>query len=496
MNAASRIGWDWTSPGTILLAVLALGLAPRLAAALLPIFYHTDEVWQYLEPAHHLAGGRWVVPWEYRDGVRGWLVPAILSAPALLGDLIAPASDLATALQKLLLVTLSLGIIASAAGMGLRISRLHGFIAGFAAAIWFELIYFAPRAMSEAIALALVFPALYLLTAPPETHKARLMLAAGMLLGLAFCVRFHLAPALLVLAAFGCGRRLRKGWLPLVAGGVAALAIGGLADMLAGDPPLMWIVHNVTANIVDDKASTFGTEPFYWYFKQIVHLYGFMSIPGAALVVLGARRCPAAFWAAAINLAVHAAIPHKEVRFMLFSTALLIFLASLGTADLLARLSCRWREARGIVGACTVWLAVSAACGFTQPFVKEWTRNQALVLSLAQAAHEPAACGLALLQPRVLPGGAYAFYDRDTPIYLFIGTGATADARASSPAFNLVISERNVSRELGPDYVLRTCPAPSPGAPGFCLYVRPGRCTAAPDAGRHEINAVLRRHGY
>ena len=482
--------------------VLLVGLVARLAVVPLPVFYHADEIWQYMEPAYHLAGGRWVIPWEYREGIRSWLVPALLAVPYAVGRLLSPETQLHILLQKLLLVGLSLSVIASAAGLGLRVSRLHGFLAGLVAATWFELVYFAPRALSESLALAFIFPAIYLLTLPLAQRSRAVMVAAGLLFGMTFCVRFHLAPVLLVLALFGCGRRFRDAWLPLIAGGLVVLALDGLVDAMAGQTPFLWIIRNFTVNIIDEKSASFGTEPFYWYAKSAWYLYGFLVVPIGILSLIGARLYPALFWAAVTNLAVHSAIPHKEPRFILVSAALLLVLAALGSAEVLRLAARRWPAARSpaAIGITAVlWLTISAACGATQPFAREWQRNRELVLTLTGAGEGPAPCGLAVLNVRMLPGGAYTFYNRDTPIYLFRDNDALPHAQAASHAFNRLIAPQRFGDAVGNDFVRRMCVDSGTGAsgplPAYCLYDRPGQCTPRQDAQHHEINAVLRRKG-
>lgn len=501
-NSIQSPNRDLSCPGRIVLAVLVLGLLLRLAVVPLPVFYHADEIWQYMEPGYHLAGGRWVIPWEFREGIRSWLVPALLAVPYAAGRLLAPDTQLHVLLQKLLLVGLSLSVIASAAGLGLRFSRLHGFLAGFVTAIWFELVYFAPRALSESLALAFIFPAIYLLTLPVERRSRAVMVAAGLLLGVTFCVRFHLAPVLLVLALYGCGRRLRAGWLPLIAGGLMGLGLDGAIDAFAGETPFVWIIKNFTVNIIDSKSASFGTEPFYWYAKSVWYLYGIAALPLGVLAVLGARLYPAMFCAAAINLAVHSAIPHKEPRFILASTVMLLVLAALGSAELLRLAAKRWPAAvspSAIAAMAMLWLTVSAACGATQPFAREWQRNRELVLTLTEAGNAPAPCGLAVVDVRMQAGAAYVLYNRDTPIYLFRDQDALVQAQAASGAFNRLIAPQPVADAMGHGFRQRTCVASGAGAagplPAYCLFDRPGQCASSQDAEDHEINAVLRRKG-
>ena len=65
----------------LLLVFLLIGMFLRVGAALrFPTMDHADEIFQTLEPAHHLAYGYGVVSWEWRQGVapgycpRSWQV--------------------------------------------------------------------------------------------------------------------------------------------------------------------------------------------------------------------------------------------------------------------------------------------------------------------------------------------------------------------------------------------------------------------------------------
>ena len=56
--------------------VLTVALVVRVWAVLTQTYViHPDETYQYFEQAHRLAFGSGVVPWEYLEGVRSWLLP-------------------------------------------------------------------------------------------------------------------------------------------------------------------------------------------------------------------------------------------------------------------------------------------------------------------------------------------------------------------------------------------------------------------------------------
>ena len=65
-----------------------LSLAALLRALNFDAFamHHPDEVLQYIEPAYRLLTGDGIVTWEYRYGMRSWLLPWLLAGPMALGQ--------------------------------------------------------------------------------------------------------------------------------------------------------------------------------------------------------------------------------------------------------------------------------------------------------------------------------------------------------------------------------------------------------------------------
>ena len=65
---------------TALAVILVVAFLLRLFVAVkFPNINHPDEVFQYIEQAHRLVFKYGVIPWEFRDGVRSWLVPGFLA---------------------------------------------------------------------------------------------------------------------------------------------------------------------------------------------------------------------------------------------------------------------------------------------------------------------------------------------------------------------------------------------------------------------------------
>lgn len=435
-----------------------------------------DEIWQYLEPAWHLVAGPWVQTWDYREGLRSWLIPELLAVPMGIGHALSPETTLHLLLVRLTLAALSLVIVGAAVSLGLRLSRLHGVLAGFVAATWFELVYFAPRALSEPIGLALLMGAISLLLARRAPGQRQFALA-GLLMGLCFVARIQYAPALLTLAIFTARKDWRGAWLPLIAGGCAALAVDAAANLAMGAVPFRWMLEAARVNILEGRAKAYGVMPITGYFTILAWNWHLALIPVLLLAWIGAKRYPALLWIALVHLAAHSLIAHKEYRFVLASSALLVILAAIGSADLLRRVP-RERLVLATIAALTAWGGTSAVLARGN-FAPNWTIERDLAEALDKAGRPGKTCGLALYRPRDTVAGSYALYRRATPIYVL---GDAEEARRHAGAYDVVLAPQTRLAEVPQAYVLESCAVPGiTEAPG-CVLRRAGSCAADPGA--------------
>ena len=117
--------------------LMLIGAVLRVWAALTPGFHHPDAIYQYLEPAHRLLTGEGVITWEWRTGIRSWMLPALLAIPLGIGEAIDPNGLLPMILPRFATAAASLGIIWAAWDIGRRHSATTGVLAGVVAATWF-----------------------------------------------------------------------------------------------------------------------------------------------------------------------------------------------------------------------------------------------------------------------------------------------------------------------------------------------------------------------
>ncbi len=460
-------------------AFVLLGLALRFWAASIPSMAHPDEIFQYLEQAHRLVFGYGVVPWEYRYGMRSWLVPLALMPFMAAGAALAPADTLYLLLPKLAAASLSLLILPAAWSLGARLSRLHALAALAVAAAWYQLVYFGAHILTETLAVSLILPAAALLL--PRPQQPRLLVLAGVLLGLGAILRFHYLPALFVLVLLSSGKDIRR-WLLVSAGGALSFAAGAAVDIVMGQAPFGWLLENFRQNILLNRSAAFGVSGPFEYASMYVESWGFWLVPVLLFLAPVIARYRPLFWMAVTNLLVHSAIGHKEFRFVLLTTAVLVILAVIGSVEWLQRLQKRLpeRSARFAPAALILaWLGVSAAFAVGDRMRPRWTAFSAGFEAALSLRHEPKLCGVALLGMPFWEAGGYVHLHRPVPLYLV----EPQDLPRSAPAFDAIIAPADAS--LPSAYRKRSCHSTGGAGPGsghlhgttrVCTFVRGGGC--------------------
>lgn len=324
-----------TAARALSLVALALGLGLRAHVVFTDDGINwPDEVYQSFEPAHRLVFGHGLVAWEFLEGARTWAVPGFVAVWLFLCKLVGADSP-AVYVPVVKLVFSVLGL-AGAVGAA-RLARAFGardLEAAAGGALWALCavsLYFSHRAMSENLAAALVPWGLAL--AWDEASARRQRLLGGSLLGLATLARLQVgllcAVALLVLVARAVGARGKADrWGP---SREVALALGawalvyGLWDAAAWHdaPGAKWggLFHSavvyVRFNVLEGRSAGWGTSPWSYYFVHLSRAMPGVTLVGALAVLAAARRAWPVVLAVAAFFALHVAVPHKELRFIL-----------------------------------------------------------------------------------------------------------------------------------------------------------------------------------
>ena len=474
----------------VLVTICAAGFATRLGASvLLPSIVWPDEIFQSLEQAHRVVFGTGIVPWEFRAGARSWILPGSLVPVMWVGQWFGPLGHDRAA--QVVLGVVSLAPVAFA--FALTRSRA-GLAAATAAAVvcasWFELVYFAPKALSEVVAAHFLLAGLAVTHLESDERRGGVL--AGVLLTFAVALRMHLAPAVLVAAAWICFRR-RVRWLPVAGGGAAVTVLAALVDLATWSVPLKSYWRNFQLNVLESRSAEYGLVPWYGYFRWMGDQWGWATLPIVALAALGGRRHGAVAAAAVTVLTVHSAFGHKEYRFIYPAIVLVIVLAALGTAELVAALSERGFDSRAVaLGASVAWIALSAgraarfesdgSFGHASAGESMWSLKRSGLEAMSYAGADPALCGIGLVNVDWAWTGGYTWLHRDVPLF---HVGSADEFTELTPAFNVLLTEPS-SASAFPRYEIRRCWS------DLCVLRRPGGC----NSGSHpDINAQLRRAG-
>jgi hypothetical protein len=419
----TRVAW------ALLLAALAIGAALRGWLALTDAgIAWPDEIYQSLEPAHRWVWGYGWVALEFREGLRNWTLPALVAAMLEAFRAVGwtrPAVYVPAA--KCVFAAVGVATAWATARLARRMGAgpLESAAAGALWALAAPAIYFAPRGLSEPLS---AFPlTLGLAFALPAEATRRERAIGASLLGLAVLFRLQNALCCLALLAVWLGRRRWRE--PLEVGAVLA----GYALLLGLIDRLTWggWFHSALAywryNWVQGHGALFGASPWSYYFRVL-----WTSMPAVAAVlltgtVLAARRAPALLAVVALFLAVHMAIPHKELRFILPVLPAMMALAGVGLTVASERIG--WRL--------PVALALLAALGSAARFhaltfgdlgaypgregVSAYQDFAPVNRLLLVAGERADVCGLKVEATHIAWTGGYTYFHRDAPMYSHLG---------------------------------------------------------------------------
>lgn len=487
MTRAASLRW-------VLPALILVAFSLRAATLLWPSIHHPDEIYQYLEAAHRYLFGYGIIPWEYRVGMRSWLLPLLLAGPMALGNMLAPDSMLYFLLPRFAMVAASTTIIGSAWMLGARVSRTHAICAAVVAATWYELIAIAAHPLGETIGLATACGAAAFAFGAGQSRRR--MIAAGALLALTCVLRFQYGPAMLVLAAFAGGRDWRGRWLPMITGGAGVLVVSAAVDLAFGAAPFFWLLENVRQNIILDKAAGFGTSPATAYIGVLGDMWSWASVPIVIAAYVGGRRFPALFWAAIAHFALHSVIAHKEYRFILLTSGFAIVLAGIGTVDLIDQLAARVGHRHRAVLLATgmiVWIVVSTLLGIRWERRPLWTARSASLATFAELKRDPELCGIGIIGVPISEFGGYTALHRQVPIYMLDRSYPHQRKAAAtfSPAYDSIIVTSMRAGDVPAEFASAGCrstageyignytnPEDAGSISAICLYRRTGHCDA------------------
>ncbi|PSN20411.1 hypothetical protein C7271_02355 [filamentous cyanobacterium CCP5] len=373
--------------------------------------WHPDEVFQYLEQGHRLAFGYGTIPWEYRYGIRSWLLPGLIAGVLAicqrlgLGD-----PHFYIPLIQGLTCLVSLVLVYCAYWLGRQlVSEAVGRVAAVLTALWHELLIVAHKPTPEIFGAYLLVLALTLIVVKGQRGSAVL---AGVCCATAVALRLQYAPvALVLIGAASYYWRWKQIAIALLSG-LAVIAAAGALDAYTWGFPFASYYHNYLYNKVYGVSLLWGRQPLWTYPLLLAFNSGGVFLGAIAYSLIRKPPKPWLLMAMVASVVIpHTLIGHKEYRFIFVAIPLCLLLTAILLVDLAQRFSQRQSWLRFLVGYLTV-CSIAGVLVNTRLLSRSDTLQASLYLNDA-----PRVESVLNLHSVWFNAGGYYYLHRDVPLY-------------------------------------------------------------------------------
>ncbi len=369
---------------------------------------HPDQIFQYLEQSHRLVFGYGYVPWEYRFGVRNWLLPLGLALPMqILRDIGLDQPTIYAPLMRCIAAVISVTSLYAVHAIGRNLyGPTIGLMASVFAGTWFELDRFALALTPEVLGMYALLAALALLTGTQNPGRAFFL---GALVAVAATLRIQYVPVVVAALIFFLRMWPNASRRYVILAILLVCAAVGVADYWFWGVPFVSYFNGINMNLGFGLADSFGTRPLHYYLATL-SATSLLLFPVAGLYGLYDWRRHLLLLVCLFALLVpHSLVAHKERRFIILATPLLLILL----ADAIARL--RNVRAGQMSLALPVAMVVAALSAEATYFLSRKPRNPefAGLLYLSQRAN---AKGVLDLSSNDWNFGGYYLLHKDVPL--------------------------------------------------------------------------------
>lgn len=374
--------------------------------------WHPDEVFQYLEQGHRLAFGYGTIPWEYRFGLRSWLLPAIIAGILSVCQWLGlDDPHIYIPLIQGLTCVVSVVLVYCAYWVGRQLaSETVGRVAALLTALWHELIIVAHKPTPEILGAYLLILALALIVSQSSRSAA---FAVGISSAAAVAMRLQYAPvaAALVVVAVIFWRWDRVA--VAVVGGLMVVLGAGALDAYTWGFPFASYYHNYLYNKVYGVSLIWGRQPLWTYPLLLAFNSGgvFLAAIGYGFIRPRPRPWLLLFLLGSV-LIPHTLIGHKEYRFIFVAIPLCLILTAILLVDLWQQMRSQRRNWAKYLA---IYLAVCSIAGVlvnTRLFSRSDSLEAALYLN-----DEPKLESVLNMHAYWFDAGGYYYLHRDVPLF-------------------------------------------------------------------------------
>jgi hypothetical protein len=406
--------------------IVFLGFLIRLSVVLASDqIHHPDEIFQYLEQAHRLEFGYGIIPWEYRYGMRSWLLPGLLSGPLhIMRVFHVDAPHIYIPAIKLLCCIFSLSLIYSSYFIVKNLaSENAGRVAALFACFWYELVYYSSKPTPEVISTYCLLLALGYLTV---NHEKKYSIMFGLFCALSAILRLQYVPLvfiLLILAVIKWPKiEITKSILVIF----SIFLVSGYLDYLTWGGYFASYYCNYLYNSVYHVSEIFGVKFRGYYFMTLaISSAGVFIFTGC---ISFARSLIKKTWLPLVFILFvilpHTLIAHKEARFIFATIPFLLMLMAI----LITELPMQLRSWNGNWGKCIKFsmftlvfcISIAGFCGklpFQKKIYKSMTSRNPILSAYLYLNGDSELFAILNTYSKWHDTGGYYYLHRNVPIY-------------------------------------------------------------------------------
>jgi hypothetical protein len=395
--------------------LLAVGVLLRVLASFgTSGIVQPDENQQYMEIAQKIVYGYHHQTWEYDEGIRHYLYPWTLTCLLYSLDSVGIKDPLTQAALIRLIIAVS--VFVPLALLAKRLIHHNQVYAGLflilLPATNPDYLFISVRTLSET---AVMVPLVLSMLVMPSSQ-----LAAGVLLGLGFAIRFQSTFFIVAFWFVALVDDLRKPTSGIWSRPSVSLTCGLILGILAtgGIDAVTWgtffqsPIRYFDINILKNVASKFGVSPWYWYFPIALRIM-FLNSPFIPfLLIIGAACDRRVGFVLLTFVAGHMVIGHKEFRFVWPALPLVFLLIAEGVEAVCGYLNPHRRMV--FLGLLALSLAVGSAW---RTWRIDWNMepSRSSFIALAAVGAQPDLTGVALYGVPKSFSGNYFYLRRNVP---------------------------------------------------------------------------------
>ncbi len=355
----------WTISALYVILIFFLGFSARAKKAFTSLgAVHPDEIFQSMEMAHRLAFGRGYVFWEFKEGLRSWIMPGLFAA--VYRVLFFFGMDNGYSLNvgvKIFSGTLHpLALVFCFLLLRKYLDRARAFLYMVPAAVFYYSVFISLRTLGETMTIPFMIGAVFFADRYFESVNRRDMIITGALAGMSFWFRFQSLSFVgglgLAVLIYSRRRVTDAAWFSI--GAVAAITVQGVVDLAAwGGFPASFFNYMNYNFIHDQAAAVQGVKPVWWYVPELLRVFTPPVLIAAALyacyAVLGKRQILLVL-PFLIFFAIHTITGHKDFRFIFPVVFVVPLLVSLALEKMICRAPKRYRASLTLIAAASLLL--------------------------------------------------------------------------------------------------------------------------------------------